>query len=350
MQKKLDHLQIFRGIAATMVVLYHIERSTEIYYHTTLLNNLFGFGWLGVDGFFVLSGFIMVYVHYHDLMQRKNVKSFYIKRFIRIYPIYWIIAIIYLFIKLYFGGLTFQKDFFYILKSFLLFPQKNYPFLFPAWSLVYECFFYLLFGFCIFLGYRISKYVLLIWLISILIIQNSSNPFSNLIFFSPMNIEFIMGCTIGYLFHIRQDGLKKWAAWILRFGILGFIIAVIAGMNIFHTDGMRHTMVVCLVFGTCSALIILGAALKNSVKTRAFPSPLLLMGESSYTIYLSHQIMIDLIYIPAFNHFPNLNYATLLIIGTLTAVLSILLGILLHKTVEKNLLHLLHKRFVPVKI
>ena len=61
--KKLNLLQVYRGIAAILVVLFHLnEMSIERLKQVTFFN-LFQAGWSGVDYFFVLSGFIMVYVH-----------------------------------------------------------------------------------------------------------------------------------------------------------------------------------------------------------------------------------------------------------------------------------------------
>ncbi|WP_293129401.1 hypothetical protein [Microcoleus sp. bin38.metabat.b11b12b14.051] len=61
--KKLNLLQVYRGIAALLVVMFHINQmSTERLNQVTFFN-LFQAGWSGVDYFFVLSGFIMVYVY-----------------------------------------------------------------------------------------------------------------------------------------------------------------------------------------------------------------------------------------------------------------------------------------------
>ena len=61
-RRTLELIQVFRGAAATMVVLYHVGSINHFY--SPFLGNVFGFGHSGVDFFFILSGFIMLYVHY----------------------------------------------------------------------------------------------------------------------------------------------------------------------------------------------------------------------------------------------------------------------------------------------
>ncbi|MDZ8110120.1 MAG: hypothetical protein RM338_31605 [Nostoc sp. DedQUE12a] len=63
MNKKLNLLQVYRGIAAILVVLSHGDRilGRELNQNTFL--QIFHFGWIGVDFFFVLGGFIIFYIH-----------------------------------------------------------------------------------------------------------------------------------------------------------------------------------------------------------------------------------------------------------------------------------------------
>src|SRR5205823_13541637 len=119
---KLAWLQIFRGFAAVLVVIHHVTGSTDFYLHSSFLGGLFTVGWLGVDFFFVLSGFIITYIHYGDIGNRSTLKAYATKRFLRIYPIYWIVALLAIipFIK---------SDWLFLLKSTLLLPQLKEPYL-----------------------------------------------------------------------------------------------------------------------------------------------------------------------------------------------------------------------------
>jgi peptidoglycan/LPS O-acetylase OafA/YrhL len=61
--KKLNLLQVYRGIAAVLVVMVHVTVKSAGNLNQVSFLNLFQAGWSGVDYFYVLSGFIMVYVH-----------------------------------------------------------------------------------------------------------------------------------------------------------------------------------------------------------------------------------------------------------------------------------------------
>lgn len=76
MNNKLFSLQYLRGIAAFFVVLYHATVLFKKYYNYDYLFDLFNTGYMGVDVFFILSGFIIFYVHYWILESKKDLNPF----------------------------------------------------------------------------------------------------------------------------------------------------------------------------------------------------------------------------------------------------------------------------------
>ena len=86
--KQNPHLDGLRGIAIITVIVYHY--STGLY--------IFDFGWMGVDLFFVLSGYLLTGRLYPFLDDKKIIWKFYLNRIIRIVPLY------YLFLLSFFGG------------------------------------------------------------------------------------------------------------------------------------------------------------------------------------------------------------------------------------------------------
>ena len=83
-------IEALRGLAATAVVFYHTARHTDKAYGTPLLRQIFQFGHAGVDLFFVLSGFIILFVHFRDIGQPGRLSYYANRRFTRVMPTYWV--------------------------------------------------------------------------------------------------------------------------------------------------------------------------------------------------------------------------------------------------------------------
>jgi peptidoglycan/LPS O-acetylase OafA/YrhL len=122
---KIQNIQALRGIAVLAVVLFHFLYIEEKYGGSeTLLPDVLQFGMIGVDLFFVISGFVMVTVTRGKFQIPKQAFRFIYHRLIRIYPIYWVYSLLLLIV--YFIQPTWinnaqwnQVD---ILASFLLLP------------------------------------------------------------------------------------------------------------------------------------------------------------------------------------------------------------------------------------
>ena len=92
MNHPLRFVQVLRGFAAIAVLLYHTGVYAGIYFNNPIY--FFENGNLGVDFFFTLSGFIITYIHLKDIKARGRVKVFLVKRFVRIFPFYWMILLV----------------------------------------------------------------------------------------------------------------------------------------------------------------------------------------------------------------------------------------------------------------
>src|ERR1700736_6010856 len=85
-------LQVLRGVAAVLVVLHHVAVTLALpkYMGLVIAGGLFApLGRAGVDLFFVLSGFIIYYVHHVDVDVPARFRRYAILRLMRIYPTYW---------------------------------------------------------------------------------------------------------------------------------------------------------------------------------------------------------------------------------------------------------------------
>lgn len=79
-------LQLWRGLAALLVVLFHTSLifTLEKYWGADPMKGLFSFGAAGVEMFFVISGFIILHVHWGDIGVPGKLPGFLKKRFVRI--------------------------------------------------------------------------------------------------------------------------------------------------------------------------------------------------------------------------------------------------------------------------
>lgn len=335
-------IQIFRGLAALAVVLLHINQSSKFYLNINWLNGIFLGGWFGVDFFFVLSGFIIFYVHHKDLENQTNIKSFFKKRFVRIFPIYWILASVYLFFLISTGKLNWSDHYIYIIKSYLLIPPFTSPFLGVAWSLVFECFFYVIFGIGIFLGLRIMKYVLIVWLSLILIANTWSFPFSSSFIFNNFILEFLFGCIVSYHFVYNRSKI------IINpnlFIYLGVVILFCMYLITLYTDlGTKASLASRFGYGIASSLLIYGAAMFNRLKDVKINKFWLTLGDASYTLYLIHPIVLGISYKSIAFFLKNHLYLNEFF-GFLVLIITLIVGVFFHIYIEKKVIIFFSDKF-----
>src|ERR1041384_8332317 len=86
--RRLDFIQALRGVAAMVVVLFHGRGVITGPAYLDLGDRLFGCGAIGVDLFFVISGFIMVHATWKLDGSGRSVAQFLVKRLTRIWPVY----------------------------------------------------------------------------------------------------------------------------------------------------------------------------------------------------------------------------------------------------------------------
>jgi exopolysaccharide production protein ExoZ len=139
---KLEGIQILRGYAAMLVVVTHLW-SVGVLSSTLRFGRI---GGLGVDIFFIISGFIMCY-SLKDRLGADDSITFLKKRVHRVFPVYLIVLIPFLAHYIYYGsGEKTPVDTMLVAGNLLLLPSffggENYRMLVgPAWTLIYELFF-----------------------------------------------------------------------------------------------------------------------------------------------------------------------------------------------------------------
>src|SRR4028118_1095072 len=344
--KKLNLLQAYRGIAALLVVMVHITiTSADLLNQLTFLN-LFRAGWSGVDYFFVLSGFIMVYVHRSAIGKKDQLKSFLVKRAMRIYPIYWIITLTVLFFFLVIPGFANNTDLGWgqVILSLLLIPQNDKPILDVGWTLIYELYFYFLFCIAIWFKPKHSVPILSTWLfVTILhfckIVKFPSSFFVLNLVFGNMNLEFVLGCLAAYIVIKYNNKLGKYR-WIL-FGIanLGYVILamLVAWRNM---DFERIT-----TFAVLAAMLIIAATSIDLKDPPKIPYLLIFLGDASYSIFLTHMPVITAI-IKIVQKANLGKYFDGFFAPALLAVFAVVFGCIFYSFIEKPLTVFLRQNIV----
>lgn len=291
MAQKNSLLQIYRGLASALVVIHHISASSVYYVRYPIFGDIFHVGWSGVDFFFVLSGFIITNVHFNDIGNSFKLPTYFLKRFARIYPTYWIIASLSLFLLFVMGKKEINGEalsFVYILKSYMLVPSLYAPFVGVAWSLCFEVFFYVMFALFIWKGFKVLYYLMGIYLIVLYLNFYTIEGNSLLKFLcNGYHIEFVFGCIVA-VFSKKVN--YSHAKILLYLGVVLFAFTYIMSyLNFLEKISLASRF----LFGIASSLIILGSL---KVNTRYGYKSLVLLGDASFSLYLVHTLIIPLFF------------------------------------------------------
>lgn len=311
----INNIQVLRAFAAISVVAVHSLLGIQSYGFQSF--NKLIFEDFGVDIFFVISGFIMVFIQNN---YKRNSIDFFIQRVKRILPTYliynFLILLLFFLFPLMFNTLKINFDHFVLSLFFLSQPiLLNKPVITAGWTLEYEMFFYFIFA--IFIIIKNLKFFH--FSISIFIILLSYAGLINLLF-----IEFLFGMLIGIIYIYNSKSKKKflqnYSYFFLIAGFLSLVASFLVSLDI-------HRIV---KYGIPAGLIVLGSIFSKQILNKY----IIFIGNASFSIYLSQAFSIPAIlklfkiFIPDFSIM--LMFSTLLIASTL-------FGLFMYYFVERNL-------------
>ncbi|MEP1231073.1 MAG: acyltransferase [Litorimonas sp.] len=298
--ERLSSVQALRGLAACLVMVSHLWVIEQKYSPDQILGAWADFGQLGVDLFFSISGFIMVYVTWSVTRNPIQARRFLLARIFRIYPIYWLISSVLLGLWIIRPDIVFSTTSTdpNILKSFLLLPDKQAPLLAVGWTLIHEMFFYIVFAFSLLFPRKallpiLAVWSLITWLGYTLINHNASAEFA--LIFSPLNFEFILGACAAWVFKSAKHPNAKlqwakvslWLACVLWIGLALLALLNNGTMPLSHASR-------ALVFSVPAALTLYAFASANSAGYSA-PRWAVSIGDYSYGLYLTHVLTLSLL-------------------------------------------------------
>ncbi len=279
MKRHFTLLHYLRGFAAMMVLAFHSVHS--------LCGNDCGYNalaGLGVDIFFVISGFVM----WNSTSGRDfTPMEFYTRRFFRVAPLYYLMTVVVALVALAAPQLlrTTVFDLRHFFDSLMFLPSplpktgEIFPVVIPGWTLNFEMFFYMIFATCLALPAVARLPALIIILVGLVVLGETLQPQELLAKFytSKIILEFAYGIAIAAI--IEKFGRSSIQIWLNAAAIAVLVtIAVYAGiLQQLHSQ---------LVFGCLSALLVWSVCeidMRYSVPRIGF---LKWLGDASYSIYL----------------------------------------------------------------
>ena len=291
-----ENIQALRGIAALMVVWTHFQVTVPVPPHGWYMPFIrTGIGASGVDLFFVISGYVISLAackrHHHPI-------DFLLARIARICPLYWIFVTAFVVGKAAVGngmlplGAIWNGYFFIPIFSW---GDYQLPPGMLGWTLSFEMWFYLCFGFllCFWPPRRVALILPLIFLVGVLampFLYHGEWYFPHFIF-SPFVLEFSAGCLIFSM----QSHLRSWFSWaLLALGCGWFLI-----FSIYHNDlgvpwlkpaDFHRCCERVFWMGIPMALIAAGFVGLERNRLLVMPKILVWFGTISYSMYLMHRV------------------------------------------------------------
>jgi peptidoglycan/LPS O-acetylase OafA/YrhL len=323
----IDALTGLRGLAACWVLLFHLwmaagPRKIHVYLFDQKidLTPLFSGGWIGVDIFFVLSGFLLAipYLRWHFFDKSPvSLPRYFQRRLLRVLPAYYAQILVLLGINLLFSGRELPDTGSLISHGLMihnLWFEYNGDINRVYWTLPIEFGFYLLLP-LLMLWATTPRKLLGLFVISTLIsisyrygafqwaAEGTTAQKQWILNQLPGRLnQFVSGMVAAYVY-LRLTRLpnNRFNQWLSR---LGFIIGTggILYLLYFFTGGMhRHfwqghwsLFVWYSAAGAVISLLVLGLTLNHGWISRLFGNPLMLfLGLVSYSLYLWHYPIIE---------------------------------------------------------
>ena len=348
-EKFFPGIQALRALAALIVTYGHVlhealtmrggEVMSYIPYPTSV----------GIDAFFAISGFVIYISGYKLIDETNGYISFLKKRFVRVVPLYWFYTTLMLLVILILPGAvgTAQADFWHVVQSYLFIPHERphgdglKPLLALGWTLNYEIYFYAIFA--LVMAFVKSRFLAVL---SLFFIGTSvlgilyPMPVDVLWFwFHPLVLEFLFGVLIAAMV-VR--GIRPPPGTLWLFIALAIVSAVLLAFP------ERDNPLLYVVKGACGCLFLLAFALPKDVEKMPVPRVFKALGDSSYSLYLSHPFVIgatSLIWM----YFDLSDVMSLWFYVGGTVIACMIAGHISYLVIEIPTLRFLKKRFMPQK-
>ena len=304
-------VQILRGIAALTVAFGHIQHDAKVQSlklagaskPAGAFETVHWLPWnAGVDLFFVISGFVMVYASERLFARSGAAGEFLGRRIARIAPLYWMLTALYLLILLRGSwsearALPSLAD---VAASFAFWPTDAFgdgaprPILILGWTLNYEMFFYALFA--LFIGLARERAVLCVALAlgGLVVLGAAVPPGAPAPFFwtRPIVLEFALGRGLALLLRRGVCLPAGWRGLLLLIGVAVLLADPLRSSTqpldwIVPNDALR-----VLGWGVPASLVVAACVLGREGQPVRAGCAGTLLGDASYALYLVHPFVI----------------------------------------------------------
>lgn len=285
---KIEELESIRGLAALLVVIFHLPKWNPLL-DIGFVNN----GYLMVELFFVLSGFVIFNAYAEKIKDKNDLLRFQFLRFGRLYPVHIVFLLAFLAIELakFVASTTLginspnsipfeTNDLSAFIKNIFLIssvlPDQPTTFNVPAWSISVEFYTYFVFALSI-LAFKINKNIIFSVFAAISIAMLSTE---NTFGFEPLLrcfAGFFIGCLTARLTGKRAPEWSKFLSLIV-------FLAIVIFLQIKPTkelDVLIYFLTAALI---ASIVLSSNGWLKKMLNFRAFTW----LGTISYSVYMSH--------------------------------------------------------------
>jgi exopolysaccharide production protein ExoZ len=339
----ISNVQVLRFFAALSVVLAHVGAAIEEQAANggAAFAMIYPLDWgLGVDVFFLISGFIM-YILMHDRFGKPDAPVAFLKRrFLRIAPLYWACTILTLMSILAAGSVVNNKglDPAHIIASFLFIPWPRangevFPLLSLGWTLNYEMLFYFLFAIGLCFSRRLGLTILFAMLAGLaMAAQLLPDSWWMLRFWGNSIIgEFAIGIGLAAVY-LRGVRISPPVSIVLV--LLGIVMAV--G---FYQSGSYEYLSRSITGGVPATLIAFGIICAPDGSAYRSCRWLAAGGDASYALYLTHPFVSKIIaVVGAKAHLPPL----MTFVGTIAVCVAV--SVVVHRVFERPTTMFLNRR------
>lgn len=353
---RIPELDGLRGVAILLVVSFHYLNNQLTESASSLgkiIGKATGFGWIGVDLFFVLSGFLIGNIILRYGHSGSFFKAFYIKRILRIIPNYFLLIFIFLVIAAlpYFSNAVFLThgniipgwSYFAMVHNFYMagFANMGANSMSITWSIGIEEQFYLTFPFILLFIRRKHIPWVLVALIALA-------PFFRSLYADWVSSYVLIWCRMDALsFGVlgawlmlddkAQQLTHKYYQWLLvllavDLLIAGFLYAKFGDLGVFKQTFFSVAFLITLLIAINRTGTLLAWAMRIQ--------PLRWVGQISYSLYLFHYIILGLFHFVILDHaYLGLNTTTDVLVTIGATVFSLFFSWLVYISLESPLVN-----------